>query len=76
MMADIYSTCILKGLSECGSYLPKRQVNLVKFHSLNDDVTTDIASFKIIVTQQYNSSNNILLEKRLIANRAKIKEAQ
>ena len=76
MMADIYSTRILKSLSECGSYLSKRQVNLVKFHSLNDDVTTDIASFKTVVTQQYISSNNILLEKGVIANRAKIKEAQ
>ena len=75
-MAYIYSTCILTGLSKCGSYLPKCPVNLVKFHSLNHDVTTDIASFKIVVIQQYISSNSILLEKGLIANHAKIKEAQ
>ena len=65
----------MKGLSECGSYLPKREVSLVKFHSLNDDVTADVASFKIGITQPYIGSNNILLEKGLIANRAKIQEA-
>ena len=74
-MAELYSSCILKGLSECASYLPKREISLVKFHSLNDDVSADVASFNIGVTQPYTGSNNILLEKGLIANRAKIQES-
>ena len=75
-MAELYSSCILKGLSECGSYLPKREISLVKFHSLNDDVLADVAYFKIGGTQPYIGSNNILLEKGLTANRAKIQESR
>ena len=75
-MAELYSSCILKGLSECGSYLPKREISLVKFYSLNDDDSADVAYFKIGVTQPYIGSNNILLEKGLTENRAKIQESR
>ena len=73
-MAANYSSCILKAFGECGPYLPKREVDLVKFHSLNDDITTDIASLRIKTTHQHFYGNNIQLEKGLIADRAKMTE--
>ena len=58
-MAANYSSCILKAFGECGPYLPKREVDLVKFHSLNDDITTDIGSLRIKTTHQHVVSTSL-----------------
>ena len=69
-----YVSCVLKSHGGCGPYLPKNEITMSRFHSLNDDVSSHIKALDIRIMKQTLGINTIVLQKGLIANRAKINE--